>query len=1592
MVSKRNQRLLLEACTDKRELHYGLRKLTVGVASVLLGTTVFLGGQAVHADTVNSGETQLQVEQSMVSSASISQTSVVVSQVPASESSSSAAYSVAVNSVQNVSQSVSQSSSSSLVNQESAQASAQVSSGTNNAVSVIDTQSLSTNSAANTSYQAQVLVQNKLQMMRASVNNNNNGGFDASTWGTLDVSKWQGSYQDGYYKLTNYTGDKTHIIIPNEADFAKAGRNVGHVGIARELTHSWFLNGQSPTSIAFSKTDGKKVTALGQNFDSAFSGYVLMGSDLPGDTFVFNNYNLTDFDGSNLDVSQVTSINDLFAYDQLHDLSSLSTWNTSKMISMAGTFEYNKGISDLSHLQSWDVSHVSLFDHMFHLYDGSMFDNLADHGKISDLAPLANWNMSSASDISYMFTGCQIANLNALSSWDVSHVTNFSSMFDHNQISDISGIRTWNMNNAVNLSSMFASNQISDISLMANWDVSHVTNLDRFLAINKVADISPLSHWNTSKVTDFGAMFQQDSIENINPVRFWDVSSGIDFSYMFDGNKIIELSPVSSWNVSHATNLAFMFTDNQIVNLAPLQTWNVSNVTNFGSFVSGNQISALSPLSNWNVSNVTTMNNMFANNKIIDLSPLANWSMQTHNLKDTSFMFAGNKIVDLSPLSEWDMSHVTDMRQMLSTNNIVNLGPIAAWNTSAVQNMSYMFEDNLIEDATSIAHWNLSNCTDVSWMLGMNPVKLADFRYWSWPHITEYNHLITSDVPSGFMHNNSKPVHLIVLVSSKDYAKLSTPVTDILGDSVVPLMGVDNKLSVNGTSIDMPTIYATDDTTTSSEQLAEQLVKQTRESKLRDYASKHDIAFNALQLNAADPTNHKYDAPEIMANQAYHSGSATVTYTYVDDSDQGKMIGNPMIFAGYLGTSQIPTWTIPQGYQLAKNQTLPTTITLNADGNFKIHLLHVVTPVDPTRPINPGQKTSGGKVINGGHMTDLNKTVTRTIILKTPGQADQTVVQTVHLTRSASVDNVTGNVTYGAWSTGSWAAYTVPAKQYYTIDKSSVAAQHVDGNTTNTTVVVNYVPIEKTVTLTYIDDTTGNTLSTDTFTGPIGSTIVWKVTPHQKVMDYQGQGYEWVSGDADSLTKVSDSDVKNKLVVHLKHGTQPASHDYTVTRTINYLGLDGKQLKPSTVQTVTFYRTGIQDKVTQDITWDPTPVQSFAAVNVLAILGYKTSTTSVPAVTVNWDDQNATVDVHYQVANSTVTINFVDGTGQVIATTPVTGQVGSIVNIAANIPDGWIAYSEAVPNKVLIGAMPKWVNYMISHRLAFVKFTDGVKAGDIIPKTKSKTFNEKTDADHLITHASYTVNIWADAGHTRKLSTKIYHTDFVRNAVVDAITGDVYYYNWSEGGAHVFAGFTRQAGNGYQAVVVPSWKATQANPMKMIDLVAQPQELSGIIQYQTTDGTVVSSQAFTGNDAVTLTAPKGYTLMTNDTMVTPTLGKDQTYVVYIRPTQTLYTASDKLPAGVNSLSKTITRTIHITEANGHLRTITQRVHFTRTAMVKADGSVAYTNWKPTGRAVMNNVFLPKRHGYHVVIDGDMVKKNVTADMSDSVVNVKYVKD
>ena len=67
MLSKNNVKMLTEKNVNKRQ-RFGLRKLTVGVASVLLGTTFFMGTQVAQADTSASSSTEEQPVSQQVTS------------------------------------------------------------------------------------------------------------------------------------------------------------------------------------------------------------------------------------------------------------------------------------------------------------------------------------------------------------------------------------------------------------------------------------------------------------------------------------------------------------------------------------------------------------------------------------------------------------------------------------------------------------------------------------------------------------------------------------------------------------------------------------------------------------------------------------------------------------------------------------------------------------------------------------------------------------------------------------------------------------------------------------------------------------------------------------------------------------------------------------------------------------------------------------------------------------------------------------------------------------------------------------------------------------------------------------------------------------------------------------------------------------------------------------------------------------------------------------------------------------------------------------------------------------------------------------
>ena len=165
-----------------------------------------------------------------------------------------------------------------------------------------------------------------------------------------------------------------------------------------------------------------------------------------------------------------------------------------------------------------------------------------------------------------------------------------------------------------------------------------------------------------------------------------------------------------------------------------------------------------------------------------------------------------------------------------------------------------------------------------------------------------------------------------------------------------------------------------------------------------------------------------------------------------------------------------------KGYELVSN-TYPTDGVfdkdVDRDQEYTVTLKERVVPVTPDQPKTPGtpvdpNNPDGPKYPAGLEEKDLNKTVTRTItyvyedgtpVLNEDG-TPKVVTQEAKFTREAKVNLVTGEVTYGDWSEAKdLSEVTSPVVKGFVADKASVAMVNVTGDSEDIKEVVTYKPL-----------------------------------------------------------------------------------------------------------------------------------------------------------------------------------------------------------------------------------------------------------------------------------------------------------------------------------------------------------------------------------------------------------------------------------------------------------------------------------------------------------------------------------------------------
>ena len=506
--------------------------------------------------------------------------------------------------------------------------------------------------------------------------------------------------------------------------------------------------------------------------------------------------------------------------------------------------------------------------------------------------------------------------------------------------------------------------------------------------------------------------------------------------------------------------------------------------------------------------------------------------------------------------------------------------------------------------------------------------------------------------------------------------------------------GVDHD-SLNKTVTRTINITSPDGKTTTQRQT----VTFTRNATVDEVTSK--VTYGGWSENGHHQFG-KVDVPEIPGYTAQgavtaitvtpNSQDSTVNIIYTPNKQTGKISyvgpdGKEVTSTPLNGNNDQEitiTPQIPAGWEEVPGQQIPATETATADGipTVIIKIQHKKITVQPGETAPTG-KVPGNSDKNYPAMDSLTSAPTRTITVTDPQGHKTTIKQSVEFTRTATFDEVTGEVTYTDWtmqsSTSSahpgdqWDAYVAPEFTGYHASQP-VPRVKVNADTESTTVDITYAPNDQVATVNYIDDDTdakskGHIIKTDTIKGQYGQTIkfnndqtindlikkhyslVGKLTPKKSSSDSSVMP---LSLDPSDDTYTFDADDNNNVFeIHFKHAHTYPTRDNTVLMTVHYVDENGHQLAPEKVQTVTFTDTGDQDLVTNKTKWDYSKSwmqsQRFADVDSPSIPGYTPDQSVVKGQSVTVYHAPVEVTVHYRANAEQVTVRYEDQNGHEIA-------------------------------------------------------------------------------------------------------------------------------------------------------------------------------------------------------------------------------------------------------------------------------------------------------------------------------------------------------
>ena len=354
---------------------------------------------------------------------------------------------------------------------------------------------------------------------------------------------------------------------------------------------------------------------------------------------------------------------------------------------------------------------------------------------------------------------------------DTSAINDMSSLFNGgSNLTTVGDLSEWNTSNVNNMHNMFqAASSLTNIGNLANWDTSKVTDMtSMFINATSLANIGDLSKWQTGNVTNMYNMFANaTNLTNIGNLDDWDTNKVTDMSWMFgtDSGKqshLTNIGDLSKWQTGNVTDMNDMFANaTSLTNIGNLDNWDTNKVTDMHwMFANTTSLTNIGDLSKWQTGNVTDMHNMFTNaTSLTNIGNLDNWD--TNKVTDMSWMFGTDddkqsQLTNIGDLAKWQTGNVTDMHSMFyNATNLTNIGNLDNWDTSNVINMSWMFGDTTnLTNIGNLSKWQTSNVINMNSMF-VNATSLTNIG-----NLDDWDTNKVTDMHSMFGVAYSKQSHL----------------------------------------------------------------------------------------------------------------------------------------------------------------------------------------------------------------------------------------------------------------------------------------------------------------------------------------------------------------------------------------------------------------------------------------------------------------------------------------------------------------------------------------------------------------------------------------------------------------------------------------------------------------------------------------------------------------------------------------------------------------------------------------------------------------------------------------------------------------